>query len=77
VIQRDPISGSVMVDGERTALTTAQLERLDQIAEDRPDAKVIGWSQDGPVIRVKNKLVHIHKRVTREGRLIPAKEWAK
>lgn len=36
---------------DQRLLTEAQHDRLDRIADERPDATVIGWSQDGPVIR--------------------------
>lgn len=46
-------------------LTRAQHSRLDKLAAKEPDAKVVGWESDGPVVRYGDTL----RRVNLMGRL--------
>lgn len=47
------------------ALSVAQHHRLDQLAQQAPESKVIGWRNNGPLIRGEDTLhyINVHGRL--------------
>jgi hypothetical protein len=57
-----------------TYLTTDQHHSLDQLAARQPDAKVVGWFRDGPVIRYPSGQ---ERNIRSNGGATPCKGWNK
>jgi hypothetical protein len=50
----------VLPRGTDRELTMAQLLRLDEMTIKHPDARVVGWHKDGPLIRNAGRVVRMN-----------------